>query len=80
MIMTSTETWVGGALRRVANAVTIAELHGSRNLELELMTKANLEQAIQHAVSYGFSVEAVAEAAKMTEDEVLRIADGSAAA
>lgn len=79
MIMTSAETWVGGALRRVANAVTIAELHGSRTLELESLTKENLEQTIQQALSYGFSEEAVAEAAKMTENEVALFADGSAA-
>ena len=80
MAMTSDEAWVGGALRRVTNAVTIVELHGGRSPELEVSTRENLEHAIVQALSYGFSVEAVATAASMTPDEVAAIADGSAAA
>lgn len=80
MTMTSTDAWVGGALRRVTNAVAIAELHGARSPELETLTRQSIEEAIQHALGHGFSVEAVAGAASMTVEQVAEIADGSAAA
>lgn len=80
MFMTSTEAWVGGALRRVKNAVTIVELHGERSTDLEVATRTHLEESIRQALRFGFSVEAVAAAASMTRDEVTAVADGSAAA
>ena len=70
MSMTTTDTWVGGALRRVTNAVAIAELHGGRSDELATITNASIEQAIQQALNYGFSAEAVATAAAMDAEEV----------
>ncbi|RZV42380.1 MAG: hypothetical protein EX269_14965 [Acidimicrobiales bacterium] len=78
--MTSTDAWIGSALRRVRNAVTIVELHGDRSVELGELTQFNLSDTIQQALGHGFSMEAVAEAAAMTVEQVAAIADGSAAA
>ena len=75
MAMTSIDTWVGGALRRVSNAVAIAELHGDSSPELGPLTRENVEQAIQQALSYGFSVEAIADAAEMDVADVQRLAN-----
>jgi len=81
MAMTSsTDAWIGGALRRVANAVTIAELHGHRSEALSELTQVNVDEAIQQALGHGFSRAAVAEAARMTIEEVSAIADTSTAA
>ena len=80
MSMTSTDAWIGGALRRVTNAVTIAERHGGRSSDLQESTQANLAEAIREALRHGFSSEAVSAAAKLTQEEVAAIADGSAAA
>ena len=80
MAMTSTDAWIGGALRRVANAVTIAELHGGRSDETAALTLLHMAETIQQALGHGFSNEAVAEAASMTVEEVIAIADTSAAA
>lgn len=77
---TSTDAWVGGALRRVANAVTIAELYGGRSEELSALTQVSVNEAIQQALGHGFSQDAVAEAAGMTAEEVFAIAEASAAA
>lgn len=77
---TSTDAWVGSALRRVANAVTIAELHGDRSEELAVLTQVNLHESIQQALGHGFSQDAVAAAAGMTTEEVLAISKASAAA
>jgi len=79
-IVYSTDAWVGGALRRVTNAVTIAEAHGSRSAELESLTKRNLAQTIQQALNYGYSIEAVADSASLTIEEVATFADGTSAA
>jgi len=78
--MASTDAWIGGALRRVTNAVAIAELHGARSPELDSVTRDNIEEAIHHALGYGFAVEAVASAASMTPEQVSEIAARSAAA
>ena len=79
MTMTSTDAWVGGALRRVTNAVAIAELHGARSPELESLTRDNIEQAIQQALGHGFAVAAVADAASMSVEDVNAIAADEAA-
>ena len=75
MAMNSIDTWVGGALRRVRNAVAIAELHGDRSPELGPLTRENVEQSIQQALSYGFSVEAIADAAEMDVADIQRLAN-----
>ena len=80
MSITHTDAWVGGALRRVTNAAAIAELHGGRSHELGTLAQASLTEAVQHALGHGFSVEAVAVAAGVTDEEVQALADGSAAA
>ena len=80
MSMTSTDAWIGGALRRVTNAVTIRELHGGQSSELDEVTQVSLVEAIQQALGHGFSLQAVADAAGMTTEEASSLADGSAAA
>ena len=80
MTMTSTDAWIGGALRRVTKAVTIADLHGGRTDELGALTQVSITEAIQQALEYGFSVEAVANAAGISTEDVAAIADGTAAA
>ena len=50
MSMTSTDAWIGGALRRVTNAVTIRELHGGQSNELDEVTQVSLVEAIQQAL------------------------------
>ena len=74
--MTSTDAWVGGALRRVTNAVKIAELHGGRSDELAEITQECVDQTVRHALSYGYSVEAVAAAAGLDTAEVELVAGG----
>ena len=76
MTMTSTDAWVGGALRRVSNAVTIEQLHGPQSFALKTVTRTNVEDAIREALGFGFSRDAVADAASMTVTEVDAIGKG----
>ena len=77
---TSTDAWIGGAPRRVTNAVTIAELHSGRSEETSALSQVSVNEAIQQALGHGFSQDAVAEAAGMTTEEVFAISVASAAA
>ena len=42
MTMTTTDAWVGGALRRVTNAVAIEQLHGTQSSALKTLTSCLL--------------------------------------
>lgn len=76
MTMTTTDAWVGGALRRVTNAVAIEQLHGTQSSALKTLTRTNVEDAIREALSFGFSLDSVADAASMTATEVAVIGKG----